>query len=105
VAPHRFAQWAITARGFNNTLANKMLCDRRPHGLHAALCRRLLGRAGHAVEDIDRIEVIKWTRCHAVGANAVNGVINIITKSAKDTQGGLAAGGAGTALSGFGGLR
>jgi iron complex outermembrane receptor protein len=39
------------------------------------------------------------------GANAVNGVVNIITKSAKDTQGLLVLGGGGTELRGFGGVR
>ena len=42
-----------------------------------------------ALEDIDRIEVIRGPGASLWGANAVNGVINIITKSAKDTQGGM----------------
>src|ERR1022692_526061 len=41
------------------------------------------------LEDLDRIEVIRGPGATLWGANAVNGVINIITKSAKDTQGGL----------------
>ena len=57
------------------------------------------------LEDIDRIEVISGPGATLWGANAVNGVINIITKDAKDTQGALLAGGGGTELRGFGGMR
>jgi len=48
------------------------------------------------VEDIDRIEVIRGPGATVWGANAVNGVINIITKSSKATQGGTLVGGGGT---------
>ena len=48
------------------------------------------------LEDLDRIEVIRGPGATVWGANAVNGVINIITKSAKETQGTLVSGGAGT---------
>ncbi|MGH8591830.1 MAG: TonB-dependent receptor plug domain-containing protein, partial [Gammaproteobacteria bacterium] len=57
------------------------------------------------LEDIDRIEVISGSGATLWGANAVNGVINIITRDAKDTQGALLAGGGGTELNGFGGMR
>ena len=54
------------------------------------------------VEEIDRIEVIRGPGGTLWGANAVNGVINIITKSAKETQGAFVEAGAGDALEGFG---
>ena len=57
------------------------------------------------LEDIERIEVIRGPGATLWGANAVNGVINIITKSAKDTQGGLLSAGFGNEERGFGTLR
>jgi iron complex outermembrane receptor protein len=47
------------------------------------------------LEDVERIEVISGPGGTLWGANAVNGVINVITRSSKETQGGLAAAGAG----------
>ncbi len=57
------------------------------------------------MEDIDRIEVVRGPGASLWGANAVNGVVNIITKSAKETQGCLVSGGGGTEERGFGGAR
>jgi len=57
------------------------------------------------LEDIHRIEVIRGPGASLWGANAVNGVINITTKRARDTQGLLISGGAGTEERGFGSIR
>ena len=57
------------------------------------------------LEDIERIEVIRGPGATLWGANAVNGVINIITRQAKDTQGVLVTAGTGTEERGFGGVR
>ncbi len=57
------------------------------------------------LEDVDRIEVISGPGGSLWGANAVNGVINIVTKSSRDTQGLYLAGGGGSALEDFGAMR
>jgi iron complex outermembrane receptor protein len=83
-------KWAITARGFNGRFANKLLVliDGRTvytpsfSGVYWEVQDLLL-------EDIERIEVIRGPGASLWGANAVNGVINILTKHAADTQGGL----------------
>ncbi|HKY26443.1 MAG TPA: TonB-dependent receptor [Pyrinomonadaceae bacterium] len=88
VAQVNSSQWAISARGFNSTLANKMLVliDGRSvyTPLHAGVfwdIQNLL------LEDIERIEVISGSGATLWGANAVNGIISITTKHAEDTQG------------------
>jgi iron complex outermembrane receptor protein len=98
--------WAISARGFNGTSANKLLVliDGRVvyTPLHAAVFWEVQDTL---LEDIDRIEVISGPGATLWGANAVNGVINIITKTAADTQGMLVTGGGGSELQGLGGVR
>ena len=99
-------KWAVTSRGFNGRFANKLLVliDGRSvytpsfSGVHWEVQDTLM-------EDVDRIEVIRGPGATLWGANAVNGVINIITKHTADTQGGLITMGAGTEELGFGGVR
>src|SRR6267143_2018656 len=99
-------QWAITARGFNNTLANKLLVMMDGRNLYTPLFAGVFWDVQDTLmDDIDRIEVISGPGATLWGANAVNGVISIITKSAKDTQGTLLTAGGGTLLNGFGGVR
>src|SRR5262249_22118636 len=62
-------------------------------------------RQDYLLEDIDRIEVISGPGGTLWGANAVNGVINIITRSAQDSQGLYVEAGGGSRLNGVGGLR
>ena len=90
-------QWAISARGFNNVLANKMLVLIDGRTVYSPLFSGTLWEAQDVVlDDIERIEVISGPGATLWGANAVNGVINVITRSARDTQGGLASVQAGT---------
>jgi iron complex outermembrane recepter protein len=99
-------QWAITARGFNNALANKMLVLIDGRTVYTSLYAGVYWDVQDTLlEDIDRIEVISGPGATQWGANAVNGVINVTTKSARDTQGALLFGSGGTELHSLGGLR
>jgi len=99
-------QWAISARGFNSTTANKLLVLIDGRTVYTPLYAGVFWDVQDTLlEDIDRIEVISGPGATLWGANAVNGVINITTKSAKDTQGVLVTAGGGTQLNGFGSLR
>jgi len=103
VASH---SWAISARGFNDIFANKLLVLQDGRSIYTPLFSGVFWDVQDTMmEDIDRIEVIRGPGATLWGANAVNGVINIITKSARDTQGLLLSGGGGTEEIGFGGVR
>lgn len=89
-------QYAITARGFNNVLANKLLVMIDGRTVYSPLFSGVFWEAQRVLlEDIERIEVISGPGSTLWGANAVNGVINVITRRAADTQGGLATAGIG----------
>src|ERR1700722_806204 len=95
--------WAISARGFNDQFSNKLLVliDGR------AVYTPLLGGVNWdtqdvPIEDIDRIEIIRGPGATIWGANAVNGVINVVTKKAADTKGALVSGSGGSEGKAFG---
>jgi iron complex outermembrane receptor protein len=95
--------WAISARGFNGQLANKMLVMIDGRTVYDPSFAGVYWDSQDVVlEDIDRIEVIRGPGAAMWGTNAVNGVINIITKSSKDTQGVLLTGGGGNVEQGLG---
>ena len=89
-------KWAVSIRGFNGRFANKLLVLMDGRSVYSPLFSGLFWEAEDTLlEDIDRIEVIRGPGAALWGANAVNGVINIITRKARDTQGGLLIGVAG----------
>ena len=82
--------WAISARGFNTTAANKLLVLIDGRSIYTPLFSGVFWDVQDVLlEDVDRIEIIRGPGATLWGANAVNGVINILTKSAQDTQGTL----------------
>jgi iron complex outermembrane receptor protein len=95
------AQYAISARGFNSTIANKLLVLIDGRTVYTPLFSGVFWDMQDVLlEDVDRIEVISGPGATLWGANAVNGIINVITRSAGDTQGKLAIAGAGNQESG-----
>ena len=90
-------KWAITARGFNSRFANKLLVLLDGRSVYTPLFAGVYWDAlDTPLEDIERIEVIRGPGGALWGANAVNGVINIITKVAGQTKGGLVSAGVGS---------
>jgi len=88
--------WAISARGFNSASANKLLVLIDGRSVYSPLFSGVFWDVQDLMlEDIERIEVISGPGGTLWGVNAVNGVVNVITRSAGQTQGGLVAGGAG----------
>lgn len=98
--------WAISARGFNANLANKLLVLIDGRAVYTPLYGGVLWNVqDYLLADIERIEVISGPGGTLWGANAVNGVINIITKAAQDSQGLYALAAAGNKLQEQGGIR
>ena len=96
-------KWAVGARGFNQRFAGNLLVQIDGRTLYNPIFSGVYwDTVDYPLEDIERIEVIRGPGASVWGANAVNGVINIITKSAKDTMGGRVSGGGGTEEQGFG---
>ena len=92
VAQSRASTYAISARGFNNDsgLANKLLVLIDGRTVYSPLMSGVFWEQQDVMlEDVERIEVISGPGATLWGANAVNGVINVITRAARDTQGGL----------------
>ncbi len=99
-------QWAITSRGFNSVTADKLLVLIDGRTVYSPLFSGVFWDVQDTLlEDVERIEVIRGPGAALWGANAVNGVINIITRSAHDTHGGMVAAGAGSLEKSFGALR
>jgi len=90
-------KWAISCRGFNGLYANKLLVLIDGRTVYTPVFSGVYWDTQDVLmEDIERIEVIRGPGGTLYGANAVNGVINVITKRAKDTQGAFVSAGGGT---------
>lgn len=97
VAQINSSTWAVSSRGFNGQYADKLLVLVDGRSVYnPAFGGVVWGVQDLVLEDLDRIEVIRGPGGSLWGANAVNGVINIITKSAKETLGLLVSTSAGT---------
>ncbi|HEX5788688.1 MAG TPA: TonB-dependent receptor [Woeseiaceae bacterium] len=82
--------WTISIRGFNSDLSNKLLVLIDGRSVYSPLFAGVFWDAQDTLlEDIERIEVISGPGGTLWGANAVNGVINIITRAAEETEGTL----------------
>jgi iron complex outermembrane receptor protein len=88
VAQTGSVQWDISARGFNGPYADKLLVLQDGRSLYSPIfAGTYWDTVLYPIADLDRIEVIRGPGATLWGANAVNGVINITSKDAQDTQG------------------
>ena len=91
------SKWAVSIRGMNGRFSNKLLVLQDGHSIYTPLFSGVYWETlDTPLEDIERIEVIRGPNAALWGSNAVNGVINIITRSAADSHGTLASVGGGT---------
>ena len=101
VARRNAHDWAISARGFNTELANKLLVMIDGRTVYTPLFSGVFwDRQNYLLEDVDRIEIISGPGGTLWGANAVNGVINIVTRTASETHGQYLEVGTGSQLDG-----
>ena len=97
VAQITASQYAISARGFNNSIGNKLLVLVDGRTVYTPFFSGVFwDQQDVMLQDVERIEVISGPGAALWGANAVNGVINVITRSAADTPDALVALGAGS---------
>lgn len=95
--------WAITARGLNGRYSNELLVMIDGRNVYTPTFGGVLwDTLDLPLEDIERIEIIRGPGGTIWGVNAVNGVINIITRKASETDGGLVVAGGGNLDQGFG---
>ncbi len=82
--------WSVSCRGFNGEFAAKMLVMIDGRGIDTPLMADMVWELNDLmIEDLERIEVMRGPSATMWGAGALNGVVNIVTRSARDTQGGL----------------
>jgi iron complex outermembrane recepter protein len=106
VARINSSTWAISIRGFNSQFSNKLLVMIDGRTIYSPNFSGVLWNVEDLpLDDVEQIEVIRGPGAAVWGANAVNGVINIITRSAVETQGGLITAQAGNYDQAVGSLR
>ena len=90
VARFSNSSWIVASRGFASTSANKMLVMIDGRSVYSPLFSGVFWNQQDAMLfDLERVEVIRGPGASLWGSNAVNGVINVVSKRAADTQGGL----------------
>lgn len=101
INPH---DWNVSIRGLNDQAANRILILIDGRSIYSSLSSGTYWRElqGMPMESIERIEIVRGTGGTIWGVNAMNGVINIITRSALNSKGGQLTAGGGTAQQGFG---
>jgi iron complex outermembrane receptor protein len=98
--------WAISSRGFNDLFANKLLVMMDGRSVYTSVFSGTFWDVQDTMlEDVARIEVVRGPGASLWGANAVNGVINVVSKNTANTQGLLLSSGVGSEERGFGGIR
>ncbi len=106
VAEYSNNTWMITSRGFGDLFAKRLLVQVDGRAVFQPTFNGVYWDSVDVLmDDIDRIEVIRGPGGSMWGANAVNGIINIITKSSADTRGFFAEAGGGNEALGFIGMR
>ena len=99
-------KWAVASRGLNGRFAKNLLVQVDGRTVYAPLTAGVFWETvDYPLADIERIEVVRGPGASLWGANAVNGIINIITKSSQDTLGGFISGGGGNVAQGFADFR
>jgi iron complex outermembrane receptor protein len=106
VGRYSASSWVLTSRGFAGTAANKLLVMRDGRTVYSPLFSGVFWDAQDAVlSDLARIEITRGPGASLWGSNAVNGVINVVSRPASETQGLHVTAGGGLDERGFGAVR
>jgi iron complex outermembrane receptor protein len=90
------SSWAVSSRGFSSVNSEKLLVLSDTRSIYTPLFAGVLWDVqNYLLEDVERVEVVRGPGAALWGSNAVNGVISITTRSARDTHGGYLEAGAG----------